>query len=80
TTPGRSPQPAPSTTYQRCMRRADRVRGLSSRRRASLRCKYAERRRIAYRRCVKRGTSAKRCRAQRRAAARRHARLVRRTR
>jgi secreted trypsin-like serine protease len=80
---GSSPTQAGSsrrTAYQRCLARADRVRGNSARRRATRKCQYAQRRRAAYRRCVKRGTAKKRCRAQRRAQAKRHARALRRLR
>ncbi|HEV3001279.1 MAG TPA: serine protease [Solirubrobacteraceae bacterium] len=76
-----------STAFQACMRRADRVRGHTARRRAVRRCQLAEQRRAAYRRCTQRAAklgsrsrrarAVQRCRAQRRAAARRHARLVR---
>ncbi len=75
------------TAFQRCMARADRVRGLSARRRAVRSCQLAQRRRAAYRRCTKRaaklGTRSRReravrkCRSERRAAARRHARVLR---
>jgi secreted trypsin-like serine protease len=65
------------TAFQRCMARADRVRGNTNRRRATRKCQYAERRRQAYRRCRKSGKSVKRCRAARRAQARRHARALR---
>jgi secreted trypsin-like serine protease len=80
-TGGGSGQPAPrgSTTYHRCLTRASHVRGIAARRRAVKRCQYAEQRRVAYRKCRKRH-SVKRCSAARRAQARRHARLVRRTR
>jgi hypothetical protein len=62
------------------MGRASRVKGITARRRATKRCQYAEQRRVAFRRCVKSGTSRKRCGTQRARAARRHARLVQRTR
>ena len=73
TTPTATPR---RTALQRCLTRASRVRGNSARRRASRKCQYAERRRVAYRKCRKSGRPAKRCRAQRRATARRHARAL----
>jgi secreted trypsin-like serine protease len=86
TTQPTTTQPTP-TAFQRCVARAERVRGFSARRRAVRSCQLAERRRAAYRRCTKRaaklGTRSRRqravgkCRAQRRAAARRHARVLR---
>ena len=97
-TTGETPPPPPSSTptqstptaFQRCMQRADRVRGNTARKRAVKRCQYAERRRVAYARCTKRAKSlstrarrnraVRRCQSQRRASARRHARLVRRIR
>ena len=72
-----------TTVFSRCLSRAGRVRGLSARRRASARCKKAERRRVTYRRCVRRARSPRakrRCVSARRAAARRDARAVRRLR
>ncbi len=82
---GTTPAPAQqqsrgSAAYRRCMARASRVRGITKRRRAVKRCQYAEQRRVSYRRCRARGTTVRRCSAARRAQARRHARLVRRTR
>jgi secreted trypsin-like serine protease len=68
------------STRDRCAERGARVKAGRARRRAIKRCRYADARRAAYRRCVRRGTPRSRCRAQRRAAAKRHARLVRRTR
>lgn len=76
-----------SAAFQRCLARADRVRGHTPRRRAIRRCQLAERRRVAYRRCTRRAAklsprsrrvrAVRRCRAERRAAARRHERIVR---
>jgi secreted trypsin-like serine protease len=91
TQPSTAPaQSRPPTAFQRCMQRADRVRGHTARRRAIQSCRYAEQRRRAYRRCVRRAqklgspsrrrAAVKRCRGQRRAAARRHAAALRRIR
>jgi secreted trypsin-like serine protease len=76
-----------TTAFQRCMARADRVRGHTAHRRAVKRCQYAESRRRAYRRCVKRAAklgsrsqrerAVRKCGAVRRAAARRDERRVR---
>ena len=96
---GPAPGPAPSGSapsesrrgsarFRRCMRRANRVPSARGRRIATLRCQYAESRRVAYRRCVRRARrqdtarqrsrAIRRCKASRRAAARRHERALRR--